>query len=204
MTTTFYTLLLALACCLPLALAAAEPPADKVFYRYVNEAGAKVMHHSLPPEAAKRGYEVVSISGIVLKVVPPALTPEQAAAAAAQKAEQRELDEWDAALLRRYSSVDDIEAAKQRKLADLEANMSILISNLNTIQTQIRAEYARGAAFERRGQAVPDIVVDNLHNLERELDDTREKYIQREWEYEDVADKFEQDKARFSVIHMKR
>lgn len=204
MTRMYCALLLALLVGLPQALAAAELPTEKVFYRYVNAEGAKVMHHSLPPEAAKRGYEVVSLSGIVLKVVPPALTPEQAAAAAAQKAEQRELDEWDAALLRRYSSVDDIEAAKQRKLADLEANMSILISNLNTIQTQIRTEYARGAAFERRGQAVPDMVVDNLRNLERELDDTREKYIQREWEYEDVADKFEQDKARFSVIHMKR
>jgi hypothetical protein len=202
MTAKFSALLLALLGSIPLW--AADTPGEKVFYRYLNEQGAKVMHHALPPEAAKRGYEVVSLSGIVLKVVPPALTPEQAAAAAAQKEQQRELDEWDAALLRRYSSVDDIEAAKQRKLADLEASMSILISNLNTIQHQIRDEYARGAAFERRNQPVPDLVRDNLRNMERELEDTREKYIQREWEYEEIADKFEQDKERFSVIHTKR
>ncbi|UTA47993.1 hypothetical protein L1F30_00295 [Simiduia sp. 21SJ11W-1] len=180
------------------------PIEGKVFYRYINEQGAKVMHHSLPPEAAKRGYEIVSLAGIVLKVVPPALTPEQAAAAAAEKEQKRELEEWDASLLRRYSSVDEIESAKQRKLADLEANMAILISNLNTIQSQIRAEYAKGAGFERRGHAVPEMVLTNLQNLEAELEDTREKYIQREWEYEDVAEKFEQDKERFSQIHVKR
>lgn len=186
------------------AAGAADPTDGKVFYRYINEEGAKVMNHSLSPEAAKRGYEVVSLTGIVLKVVPPALTPEQAAAAAAQKEQKRELEEWDASLLRRYSSVDDIEAAKQRKLADLEANMAILISNLNTIQSQIRAEYAKGAGFERRGQPVPEVVLTALDNLEAELEDTREKYIQREWEYEDVADKFEQDKERFNQIHVRR
>ncbi|MBB3169878.1 hypothetical protein [Simiduia aestuariiviva] len=193
-------LMAALSCTIAWQVRAADPSDGKVFYRYINEQGAKVMHHSLPPEAAKRGYEVVNLSGIVLRVVPPALTPEQAAAAAAQKEQQRELAEWDAALLRRYSSVEDIDAVKLRKLADLEANMAILISNLNTIQSQIRAEYARGADFERRGQPVPEVVLTTLQNLELELDDTREKYIQREWEYEDVAEKFEQDKERLRII----
>ena len=177
---------------------------EKVFYRYTNAAGAKVMHHSLPPEASQNGYEIVSLSGVVLKVVPRALTGEEAAKAAEQKAEQQELDEWDAALLRRYSTVEDIEAAKQRKLADLEANMAILISNLNTVQGQVRNEYSKGASFERRGQPVPQAIYDSLASLKQELEDTREKYIQREWEYEDIAEKFELDKERFSLIHTKK
>jgi len=177
---------------------------EKVFYRYTNAAGAKVMHHSLPAEAAQNGYEIVSLSGVVLKVVPRALTGEEAERAAEKKAEQQELDEWDAALLRRYSTVEDIEAAKQRKLADLEASMSILISNLNTVQGQVRSEYSRGASFERRGQPVPQVIYDTLAGLKQELEDTREKYIQREWEYEDIAEKFELDKERFSLIHTKK
>lgn len=182
----------------------ANPVGEKVFYRYTNAAGAKVMHHSLPAEASQNGYEIVSLTGVVLKVVPRALTAEEAAKVAEQKAQQQELDEWDAALLRRYSTVEDIEAAKQRKLADLEANMAILISNLNTIQTQVRAEYTKGASFERRGQPVPAEVHATLASLQQELDDTRETYIQREWEYEDIAEKFEQDKERFGLIHTKK
>ena len=174
---------------------------DNVFYRYTNADGAKVMHHSLPPEAAQRGYEVVSLTGTVLKVVPPAMTQEEAKARAAAKAEQRELAEWDAALLRRYSRVEDIEAAKQRKLSDLEAAMSILISNMNTTQKAIREEYAKGASFERRNQAVPPVVHTTLANLEQELEESKEKYFQRELEYDDVVDKFEQDIQRFKVIH---
>lgn len=174
---------------------------DKVFYRYTNDAGAKVMHHSLPAEAAQRGYEIVSLTGTVLKVVPPALTAEEAAARADARAQQRELEEWDAALLRRYSSVDDIEAAKVRKLTDLESAMSILISNMNTTTKAIRDEYAKGANFERRGQPVPSMVLSNLDALQKELEESREKYIQREWEYEEVAEKFEQDKERFKQIH---
>ncbi|BFM13747.1 hypothetical protein R50072_39000 [Simiduia litorea] len=177
---------------------------EKVFYRYTNAAGAKVMHHSLPADAVQNGYEIVSLSGVVLKVVPRALSGAEAERAAEKKAEQQELDEWDAALLRRYSTVEDIEAAKQRKLADLEANMSILISNLNTVQGQVRSEYSRGASFERRGQPVPQAIYDTLAGLKQELEDTREKYIQREWEYEDIAEKFELDKERFSLIHTKK
>lgn len=174
---------------------------DKVFYRYTNASGAKVMHHSLPPEAAQRGYEIVSLTGTVIKVVPPAMTAEEAAARADERAQQRELAEWDAALLRRYSNADDIDAAKVRKLSDLESAMSILISNMNTTQKAIRDEYAKGANYERRGQPVPPVVLSNLDALQKELEESREKYIQREWEYEDVAEKFEQDKERFKQIH---
>lgn len=172
-----------------------------VFYRYTDASGAKVMHHSLPAEAAQKGYEIVSLSGNVLKVVPPALSAEEAAAQAESRAQQRELEEWDATLLRRYSNVSDIESAKERKLADLESAMSILVTNMNTTQKAIRDEYAKGANFERRGQAVPPVVLSNLGALQTELEESKEKYIQREWEYEDVAEKFEQDIERFKQIH---
>jgi hypothetical protein len=82
--------------------------------------------------------------------------------------------------------------------------MAILISNLNTVQGQVRNEYSKGASFERRGQPVPQAIYDSLASLKQELEDTREKYIQREWEYEDIAEKFELDKERFSLIHTKK
>lgn len=178
----------------------ANPVGEKVFYRYVNAEGVKVLRDALPPEAAQKGYEIVGINGVVLKVVPPALSGDAAAQMAEQKARQLAQEESDAALLRRYSTVEDIEAAKLRKLSDLEASMSILTSNMNTVQNQIRQEYTRGAGYERRGQPVPNTVHQNLDNFQRELEETKEKFIQREWEYEEVAEKFEQDKVRFNEI----
>lgn len=197
---------LGLLLCASLALAQSNDKGDlpaNVFFRYIDDTGTKVMHQSLPPEAAQRGYEIVSLSGHVLKVVPPALSPEEAAKRAEERVRQEQLEEWDAALLRRYSSVEDIESAKERKLADLEAAMSMLIANMNTTQKVIRQEYAKGANFERRGQPVPAMVLTNLEALQKELEESRDKYVKREWEYEEVVDKFERDKNRFEQIHNK-
>lgn len=173
---------------------------EKVFYRYVNASGAKVMNHSLPAEAAQRGYEIVSLSGVVLKVVPPALSQEAAAQRAQTREQQQKLDEWDADLMRRYSSVAEIEAAKKRKLSDLEASMNLLSTNIHGVINQIRDQYSHGAAYERRNQPVPKEVYEGLANLQVELEETREKFLKREWEYEDIADKFERDKERFAQI----
>jgi len=184
------------------AVAKSEMP-SKVFYRYVNDKGVKVLHHTIPPLYAQKGYEIVSLSGKVVKVVPPALS----AAEVAAKAEAAELAEnlalWDKRLRRRYSSIADINAAKKRKLADLDTNIAIIHSNISTKKSAIKEQQDKAANIERSGREVPKVVLNKLTALENELEDSQEQVRLRLLEYQEVVDKYDRDKVRFEEISAK-
>jgi len=181
------------------AVAKSELP-SKVFYRYVDDKGVKVLHHTIPPVYAQKGYEIVSLSGKVVKVVPPALS----AAEVAAKAEAAELAEnlalWDKRLRRRYSSIADINAAKKRKLADLDTNIAIIHSNISTKKSAIKEQQDKAANIERSGREVPKVVLNKLAALENELEDSQEQVRLRLLEYQEVVDKYDRDKVRFEEI----
>ena len=109
-------LLLAVTC------VALVPPAvaQSRLYRYVNEDGVKVLASSIPPRYVGRGYEILNAQGRVIEVVAPAPAP---ADLARVEAEQQMLEEYEL-LARRYSSVDDILAARDRRLAGGESALS--------------------------------------------------------------------------------
>ena len=178
----------------------AAQAAEQVFYRYVNDKGVKVLHHSIPPKYAQRGYEVVSLSGRVIKVVPPALTDEQKGRLEERRRTAEALAKWDKQLRRRYSSVTDIEAAKQRKLSDLDANISILRGNINNLTKQMQEQQSKAADIERAGRDIPESLLGVIGDLQIEVTDTEEQVQLRLQEREAVADKFDRDKERFREI----
>jgi len=101
-------LLLGVIC--PVLASAAE------LYRYVDERGVVVLdRHGVPPQHISRGYQVLNEQGRVVREVPPAPTAEEFARLQAKKAR----DASDAQLLRLYASVEDVERAETRKLAEL-------------------------------------------------------------------------------------
>lgn len=184
----------------PSTIAGSDSRPAKVFYRYVNDQGVKVLHHSIPPSYAQKGYDIVSLSGKLVKSVPPAMS----AAEAAAKKEARDLAEqfelWDKRLRRRYSSVADIEAAKKRKLSVLDTNIAVINSNILTRKSDILTQQKKAADVERTGRAVPKPMFDRLRTLENELEDSQEQVRLRLLEYQEVAEKYERDKRRFEEI----
>ena len=101
-------------------------------YRYQDERGVTVVDWAIPAAHVTNGYEVLNEMGQVVRVVQPAKTKtelEQEAARtrlqiaeAAAEAAQLERDTF---LLRRYSTVEDIEAARDRSLRELEIRIAI-------------------------------------------------------------------------------
>lgn len=185
------------------ALSAATNAADapgKVYYRYVNEEGVKVINATIPPEYVPKGYEVVSLNGEVLRVVEPSPTGEAAERAAAEHKLRKQQEKADKLLRRRYSSVADIEAAKTRNLQELQGNISILTSNLSNVRAQIVAQQEQAASIERSGRTVGEDLLNNLANLQAEERDIQAQIKQREREYQAASDKFDQDMKRFEEI----
>lgn len=184
----------------PAAALAQEDPERKVYYRYTNDEGVQVLEDRIPPKYVAKGYEVVSLTGEVLKTVDPAPTEEQAKRMEKERQARREQERYDKELKRRYSTVKDIRDAKRRNLADLQGNISILESNLSNVRNQIRDLESRAARIERSGGQVSDTILNNLSTLRAEVIDLQVQIEQREQEYQAAEEKFDQDIERFREI----
>ncbi|WP_027897081.1 DUF4124 domain-containing protein [Zestomonas thermotolerans] len=144
---------------LPLAGQAAE------LYRYVNDKGVVVLdRQGVPPQYVAKGYEVLNEQGRVIRVIPPAPSPEEMQRRLAEKARERS----DAQLLRLYSSAEDVERAKARKLAEIDGLISVASGNLQSLRTQQANLQSQAADHERAGREVPAHLVAQIENLKAE------------------------------------
>lgn len=180
--------------------ALAQTSAGKVYYRYMDANGVTVINHLIPPEYVQKGYEVVTARGDVLRVIEPAPSGKDAAQQALESKRKAELDAWDAELRRRYSTVRDIEAAKQRKLAQVDGSIAMLQGSLRNLKHQIAQQHAQAAKNERMGVAVPAALLKTLASLEEELQVNEENMAERERQYQRVEAKYNRDIARFKEI----
>lgn len=174
--------------------------AQAKYYRYINDKGVRVINSTIPPQYVGNGYEIVTIHGDVLETIAPAPSEDELAEVAAKREREAQLKEWEEALMRRYSSVADIEAAKKRKIADFDGAMSILRGNANNINTKIEDMQARAAGFERTGKAVPAYMLDNLVDLKRELTETQKLIDSRLEEQKALEQKFDEDIEKFKQV----
>lgn len=183
-----------------LGFAVSTQAATKTVFRYKNNEGITVIDNKIPAEFAGKGYEIITTSGKVVKVVPPSLTKEEAEKQKAEKAAREERMRADIELRRSYSSVADIDAAKERNLTSLSANIGILKSNLESSRQELNNETARAASYERSGRKLPADLLKKIDGLQTKEKDLSQLIEQREKEYQLVSDKFDQDKQRFIEI----
>jgi len=174
---------------------------DSVLFRYKNEAGSLVVQQGIPPAAAARGYEIITSTGHVLKTVPASPKGADAMKAAEQMRQEAELAEWDTRLRRRFSTVKDIESAKQRSLSELRGNLSVLRANLTAVTSQLEQQQHRAGVMERNNRPVPETILDNIATLEAELIQVNKQIEQRGQTLQEAAGKFDRDIARFKVIN---
>lgn len=194
---------------MPLAVLLATSPAalSVQLYRYINDEGSTVIDYQVPPQHVKKGYEVLNDKGVVISVVPRELTEEEQQEADARKRleqeamlEQQRLQEWDEALLLRYSSVEDIEAAQERALRDLRIRVSILKSNKRSLKQQVENYQAQAAEMERMGREVDVERLQAIEDLQSEIAISDRAIADREVEIEAVQKAFESDIERFEVL----
>jgi hypothetical protein len=145
-------------------------------YRYQNEAGVTVVDWVIPAAYVGSGYEVLNESGQIVRVVPPAKTDTElerdAVAARSQEAEaaaQAAQLERDTFLLRRYSTIEDIEAARDRSLRELDIRIAILSGQRDTLSQQLARHQSALDATERSGSASPQCEEETVAALKAEI-----------------------------------
>lgn len=190
-----------------LLLAFATVGETRNMYRYTNADGVTVVDYQVPTDYVARGYEILNDEGVVLEVVPRSLTEEekkdrnaQQALDAQAKAEEKRLQEWDESLLLRYSTVADIEAAKERALRDLRIRLSILKGNRRSLKQQVENYQAQAADLERSGQTVDVARLVAIEDMQAEIDATERSIADRAQEIDDVSTAYQQDIERFEML----
>jgi chromosome segregation ATPase len=179
----------------------------KQLYRYRNADGVVVVGYQVPVDAVAGGYEVLNKEGMVIKVVPRELTPQEreekdaeAKREAEARAEQERLREWDESLLLRYSTVADIEDARQRALGALQIRMSILRGNRRSLKQTVENYQAQAADLERAGKSVDVERLRAIETLQDEIASTERDIADRQVEIEALEQSFEADIERFNML----
>ena len=169
---------------------------ESVIYRYIDKNGVPVINATVPPEYTQNGYEVLSSSGRVLRVVKPA----PSAAEKKNLKSKAELAKWDAELRRRYSSVKEIKRAKNRKLGSIDGSIQILKGNIGGIDTRIHQKRMEAANLERAGRAVGEDLLKQLEELKHKREVTVGRIEKRKVERAALIAKFDEDIERFARI----
>ncbi|MDJ0877100.1 MAG: hypothetical protein QNI86_00745 [Halieaceae bacterium] len=198
---------MALTAGLALAVSVSAARGAEYLYRYVNDEGITVINYNIPPEYVHKGYEILNADGSVYQVVPRSLTDEELAdqsssayeaRVAAEEAER--LRKWDESLLLRYSSIEDIEAARDRALSELRIRISILRSNVRSLKVQVESNQERAADIERRGEPVPMELIAAIDGLRSEIAETERSIEERTREVDVVNQGFQRDIDRFALL----
>ncbi len=176
-------------------------------YRYTNNEGNMVVDDRVPTEYANKGYEIINEDGIVLRVVPRELTSEELEQLSLKQqleqveiAEKERLQKWDETLLLRYSTVEDIEAARDRALSDLRIRVSILKSNTRFLKQQVENYQASAADVERNGGTVDVSRLAAIEDLQSEISATERSIADREAEVVRAQQRFQLDIDRFELL----
>ena len=166
-----------------------------------------VVDYRVPAEYVKGGYEVLNDEGIVVEVVPRELNEEERKArdaeekrAAEARAEEQRLREWDESLMLRYSTVQDIEAARDRALRDLQIRVSILKSNRRSLKQSVENYQAEAADMERAGIEVDVERLRAIEDLQDEIGVAERAIVEREADIEELRAAYQKDIERFEML----
>ncbi|MHB0765875.1 DUF4124 domain-containing protein [Stutzerimonas sp. NM35] len=150
---------------LMLGLLAPALAASAELYRYVDDRGVVVLdRHGVPPQHIGRGYQVLNEQGRVIREIPPAPTAEEFERLQTDKARAAA----DARLLRLYASVEDVQRAEARRLAELDSVIGLTQGNLQALRNQQGNLQQQAANHERAGRDVPENLLAQIANLVKE------------------------------------
>jgi len=175
-------------------------------YRFVVD-GKTIVKDSIPPEYKKYGYDVLNSRGLVVKTVPPAPTAAELAIikrreAAEEKRKQlkKEQKEKDRELLRVYSSLEEIEKARERKIEDIDNYIALVSKRIESLTEQLDKAEQKAANLERNGREVPVEIRLEIAQLQSQIRDSNASITDRQAEKQTVTNEFAKTYARYEIL----
>jgi uncharacterized protein YegP (UPF0339 family) len=171
-------------------------------YRYRNKEGNLVVDYTVPPEYAAGGYEVISKTGRVEQVVPAQKNPDASEIGEPIESSEDVLERQkeDEMLLRSYSEVSEIEAAGERRVAQLDREADITQSNLSKNRETQQDARVKAANYQLSGKQVPKSLMKHMDDLVIQERDAIQVLELRKQESEVVSQRYEHYRSRFMAL----
>ncbi len=180
-------------------------PAAAKLYKWVDDNGVTHYSETIPPEYANKNRSELSTSGRVVKK--EILTPEQRRAReeaeAGKRAEEeaaRELKRRDKALLNTYSSVEEIDLARERTIQQVQSRINSISSQIKRATDELNALKTEAVSNTSAGRAVPPSLKEDLEETQTRLTKLQQELEQAKTEKSGVEARYEADKTRYKEL----
>src|SRR5690606_13493132 len=106
----------------------------------------------------------------------------------------------DAQLLRQYSSVDDVDRAKARKLAELDALVEVAKGNILNLNAQQSGLQKQAADEERAGRPVVYALIDQVNDVRDRRQKLQADIVRYQTARAEAEKDFAQDRAHLQLL----
>lgn len=174
---------------------------------WTNKEGIRECGNVVPPEYAQQGHQEVSRRGIVVDETARAKTEEELEAerlaaeqAAADEKARKAQAAKDRVLLDTFSSVDDMEFARDGKIAAIESQIRLSENQIEKLEKNLNEIIQTAADQERRGVAPGDNTEADIANVRNQIQRKHEFIADKREEQDSVRAQFEADIGRFRAL----
>ncbi len=174
---------------------------------WVNHEGIRECGNRVPPEYIQQGYQELDKEGIVREEMEPAKTAEELAEArrlaalkAAKQKQEAAIRTKNRVLLQTFSSVSDIERARDDRITALEAIIKLTRVRIEKIELNLNEHIKRAADSQRLGKAPAQALLDDIESLERQIGDNNRFIDQKRAEQEQIRQDHAADIERYKRL----
>lgn len=180
-------------------------------YSWIDENGHIHYSDRVPVSDVRQERKVFTQKGRYLETIPAAKTKEQrereareALIKAREQEEKARRRAHDRMLMATFSSVDELERARNDRLAIVNTAMAILEGKLAELHTKLDQLQARVADAEKRGQDPAQRITTGLRQTRQRLQATQSQLEAKLKEKEEIEVRFAKDIERFSELQAER
>ncbi|MBI4005960.1 MAG: hypothetical protein HY356_04765 [Gammaproteobacteria bacterium] len=174
---------------------------------WTNKEGVKECGDRVPPEYSQTGHQELSEQGVIVEETGRAKTEEELEEEkklAAIKAEEdriaAEQAKKDQILLDTFSSVDDLQMARDGKIAAIESSISLAQKRNDKLQQDLDKWVEKAATEERSGKAPPEDLLKDIEKLRGHINDNNTFITEKRAEQEAVKGAYAKDIERFNEL----
>lgn len=177
-------------------------------YKWVDEDGKVHYSDKIPPEKNKLAREELNDQGVVTEKTARDLTPEEKKARAAELKKARELAEQQRleairlekernAILKSYTSEEQIIRLKGERLDSLNRNIEMAEDNLVIQEKNHEDLLKRAADRERNGQVVSKAFLAQIDKIKGQIEYQKQFIIDKKAEVKTTTEKYDDELAKY-------
>jgi len=182
-------------------------PASARIKCWTNSEGVRECGRTVPPEYAQQGHEELTTHGTVAEKQERAKTDEELARLEEEQQRQKEErqrrkdeEKHNQILVDTFSSVEDIEAARDEKIAALDTTINLTNKRTEKIQEDLDKRVKRAAAQERSGKEPSADLLKSINSLQRQIKNNDEFIAVKRQEQEQLREQFAKDIERYKEL----